>query len=1057
MNYVAKSDILEKLRTAFFSDQAPEIFYGIAHTQDVFRADPFDVETIHQEARLTFSQLTDRACLGSGLGSGRVMLLLGEAGTGKTHLMRAFRNHVHGQGLGYCGYMQMSTVVSNYCRYVLRNLINSMTQPYSDAPDAVSALTRLSTSLIETGELANVSIKIKNEQLTPQGAIQACSQNPAQLNKVLQLLTQKLMRKLQRPGLDPDIVSAVLALQTDDSFLKSLLLKFLRCEAFSESQRSILNFLNPRLDEEDPLVVLESLATLMWQANRNILVLCVDQLEGIFNLEDSTVMFRRMMDALVAIADRIPSSVIVISCLQDFYDIIAPKLSSPVRARLESNPEPIRLKASRSYQEIVALVSQRLQHLYDMQGIAVDLNDSNVVPYRCFPIVEADLQALNNRPTRDVLNFCNNFQRQRKDRADATMAIGDNELEKEQGGNQDEPENEIENLWNDYILESENGPPPEAAQRAQLLAQTLLLLRYEQSVFSKLAVRVVDKQIKIDGYGEPLLIGLCEKAAQGGALARELAHLEQVARGRKLVLARSTEFPRPTRSAVSTILGGIIAEGGMRVVIEDSDWRVMASYPSFQEKYQAKKGFKNWLVQRCPLSSLRSIRAILALDLPDRSKSSQIDIAKSNGAVLDLAISANRDKGKVSSIILGSRLDLPEELICMNPTELLSNILLLGSPGCGKTCAAANIIEQALGQRIPVIIIDRQGELCNFANTTCDDDSHKGSVTPSLKASRTNYRFQLYTPGAADGRQLGLDLLPGQMQQLSEPDRDNLARFSAEAICSMLGYNGHSTSQRSQQAILKCALKLLGEIESEEIRLEQIISLLSNHDRRLVSALGHLDTKYIGRLLSDLETLKVTRKQLFLRCDDKIDFQQMLGSVSESNDVPSLSVICTKFVGNEEEVQFWLARFFLSLQRWVSSNPSNKTQGLIVLDDADVFLPASGKPPTKEPLEQLLRRARSAGLGMLLMANSPGDLDYRSRECFRTWLIGRIKEETAIKKLRPVFGQVNQALLHELAAVAPGQFCLLREGHAVTMKSGKPSHLPRVLKDEEIVKIARQS
>lgn len=1042
MNFVAKPAILEKLQNVFFSEQSPEVFYGIAHSHDVFKVDPFDVEAIHQETRTTFTQLTHRACLGSGLGAGRLMLMLGGAGTGKTHLMRAFRNYVHGQGIGYCGYMQMNTLVGNYCRYVLRNLINSLTQPYYDAPDAVSALTRLSTSLIETGELAKVSIKIKSEQLSPREAIQACSQSPQQLNKVLQLLTQTLMRKLQRPGLDPDIVAAVLALQTDDCFLKSLILKFLRCEALSDSQKSILSFLNPRIEEDDPLVVLESLATLMWQANRNILVLCIDQLEGLFNLEDSTAMFRRMMDALVAIADRIPSAVIVIGCLQDFYEVSATKLSSPVRARIESNPEPCRLKASRTYEEIVGIVSQRLNYLYDSQGIIVDLNDVKVVPHPCFPISEVDLQTLSNRPARDVLNYCSKLQRNKEFVPSFPLDTPEK---------QDDEENQMENLWNDFILESEDSPPPETTQRAQLLAQTLLLLQYEQSALNTLAVKVSNKQIKVDGWKDPLLIGLCDKAAQGGALARELAELEEAARNRKLVLARSTEFPRPTRSAVSTILGGIIAEGGVRVVIEDSDWRVMASYPKFQEEHQAKKGFKSWLRQRRPLSSLRSIRAILSLDSVDQLQATQNSGVNSNKVVLDLATTTSQTNKTTASIILGSRLDLPEELICINPTELLSNVLLLGSPSCGKTSAAANIIEQALGQNVPTIIIDRQGELCNYVDTNLDD--HK-ELHAQGKTQKINCRFQLFTPGAASGRPLGLDLLPEKLQQLPEPDRDNLARFSAEAICSMLGYNGHSTSQRSQQAILKCALKLLGEIEPNEIKLEQIISLLSNHDRRLISTLGHLDAKFIGRLLSDLETLKVTKKQLFLTGEDKIDFEQMLATSKDGGVKPTLSVICTKFIGNEEEIQFWLARFFLNLQRWVSSNPSNKTRGLIMLDNAQSYLPANGKPPTKEPLEQLLRRARSAGLGILLMANSPGDLDYRSRECFRTWLIGRIKEETALKKIKPLFGQINQAMVNELAALAPGQFCLIREGHAVTMKSSQPTISPKALRDEDIIRIA---
>ena len=62
--------------------------------------------------------------------SGAVLVLLGEAGSGKTHLMRAFRTRAHGQGLGYCGYLQMTAEASNYARYMLTNLIDGLEQPY---------------------------------------------------------------------------------------------------------------------------------------------------------------------------------------------------------------------------------------------------------------------------------------------------------------------------------------------------------------------------------------------------------------------------------------------------------------------------------------------------------------------------------------------------------------------------------------------------------------------------------------------------------------------------------------------------------------------------------------------------------------------------------------------------------------------------------------------------------------------------------------------------------------------------------------------------------------
>ena len=55
-------------------------------------------------------------------------------------------------------------------------------------------------------------------------------------------------------------------------------------------------------------------------------------------------------------------------------------------------------------------------------------------------------------------------------------------------------------------------------------------------------------------------------------------------------------------------------------------------------------------------------------------------------------------------------------------------------------------------------------------------------------------------------------------------------------------------------------------------------------------------------------------------------------------------------------------------------------------------------------MEDLLKRARSAGVGAFLLTQSPGDFDYKCKENVRTWLIGRVKEQRAIDKLKPMLG-----------------------------------------------------
>ena len=71
-----------------------------------------------------------------------------------------------------------------------------------------------------------------------------------------------------------------------------------------------------------------------------------------------------------------------------------------------------------------------------------------------------------------------------------------------------------------------------------------------------------------------------------------------------------------------------------------------------------------------------------------------------------------------------------------------------------------------------------------------------------------------------------------------------------------------------------------------------------------------------------------------------------------------------------------------------------------MFDEADLYIPANAKPATAEPLQSLLKRARSAGLGIMLATQSPGDLDYKIARPDHVWFIGRVREDTALRKLQ---------------------------------------------------------
>lgn len=135
--------------SAFCSPLVVDCFQSIVHESEVWKVDPYDVAEIHAAAREDFRAIVHRL-RGEQARSGKVFLVKGDSGAGKTHLMRAFRNELHDEGAGYFSYMQMTAAESNYPRYILRHTLDSLEKPYVDsAAGSSTELARLSQSLAE--------------------------------------------------------------------------------------------------------------------------------------------------------------------------------------------------------------------------------------------------------------------------------------------------------------------------------------------------------------------------------------------------------------------------------------------------------------------------------------------------------------------------------------------------------------------------------------------------------------------------------------------------------------------------------------------------------------------------------------------------------------------------------------------------------------------------------------------------------------------------------------------------------------------------------------------
>src|SRR5204862_6652450 len=187
-------------------------------------------------------------------------------------------------------------------------------------------------------------------------------------------------------------------------------------------------------------------------------------------------------------------------------------------------------------------------------------------------------------------------------------------------------------------------------------------------------------------------------------------------------------------------------------------------------------------------------------------------------------------------------------------------------------------------------------------------------------------------------------------------------------------------------------------------------------------------------------TLELNNMRL-LTCDEPLDVDALLGTGSHARPGRArLSVVSTRFLGDAAKVDFWVSQLLVAVSRWCAKAPQPRLQAVFLFDEADVYLPAGMKQPaTKAPMEDLLKRARSAGVGVFLATQSPGDFDYKCKENVRTWLIGRVKEPRALAKLRPVLATAKADVTGKLAGQATGEFHLVRESSVTAVRSDESS------------------
>src|SRR3990172_439040 len=275
--------------------------HSISWEDDLWRADPVDVEAIHAHARRRFGELLG-AVSETSSGQARILLFHGQSGAGKTHLIRALRTSAHRSGKAYFGYAQMTPDVANYADYYLRRLVASLEKPYDPDPGGVSSLQRLTKGLVGDAAVVDPAHidKLRDAKLSE-----------ASLAKMVLAIADEIVAapKFADQNLDINIVRALLYLQRSDPRIDQRVRQYLYGHKLTDLSQEAVAALDPNTGEGRAFEIIESLGRLMWSVDRAALVFAIDQVEDLRFFDDYTERFQKAARDLIQIANRVPTAI----------------------------------------------------------------------------------------------------------------------------------------------------------------------------------------------------------------------------------------------------------------------------------------------------------------------------------------------------------------------------------------------------------------------------------------------------------------------------------------------------------------------------------------------------------------------------------------------------------------------------------------------------------------------------------------------------------------------------------------------------------------------------
>lgn len=392
------------------------------------------------------------------------------------------------------------------------------------------------------------------------------------------------------------------------------------------------------------------------------------------------------------------------------------------------------------------------------------------------------------------------------------------------------------------------------------------------------------------------------------------------------------------------------------------------------------------------------------------------------------------DFEKLGAFYLGRPHDLSTRTTSDTPLlydsrDLVTHAACIGMTGSGKTGLCVGLIEEALIDGIPALIIDPKGDLSNlllnfpdlspaeFRPWVNDDDARRAGESVDAFAAKEAEKWQkglarwgqdgarirrlreaaemaIYTPGSTAGLPVNVlasfDAPSADVLDDSELLRERLTT-TASGLLGLVGITGDPL--QSREHILVATLL---EHAWRGGRSLDLVGLIQAIQAPPMARIGALDIEAFypsrdrfGLAMAINNLLAAPGFDVWMQ-GEPLDVGRLLRTADGR---PRCAIMSIAHL-NDAERMFFVTLLLNEVIGWMrAQSGTTSLRALLYMDEVAGYLPPVAAPPSKAPILLLLKQARAFGVGVVLATQNPVDLDYKALGNIGTWFIGRLQTE----------------------------------------------------------------